>query len=313
MPLVTSGDLGALLEAGVRTDFQNAYRTAYDGSMAQTIASVIETTQPVQKYAWLGGVPRMREFRDERVLRLLKKYEYSISDKVYEATIAVDRKALEDEQYGLLRLRAQELGQAVGVYYEEAVVNALIAGNTTIGPDGQYFFDSDHGESGTPQSNLVSLPLNSANLAQAITQMMKFTDDTNRPLGINPTHLLVGPNLKFTAMEILNSTVVVSRVGEGTAGGGATSATPYTNVLQGLLTLLVSPHITDNRWYLLDLSRPIKPIILQLRSNVPVEFVVLSNPDQHSDVFMRDVIYFGARTRFGVGYSLWQLALASIV
>lgn len=110
MPAIVRSDLGALLEAGLKADFLNAYRRAQDSLVYTRIASVIQTTLPTQKYAWLGSVPTMREWIDERLPRGLKKYEYAISDKVWEASIAVDRKALEDDQLSAIRLRVRDLG-----------------------------------------------------------------------------------------------------------------------------------------------------------------------------------------------------------
>lgn len=61
-------------------------------------------------------------------------------------------------------------------------------------------------------------------------------------------------------------------------------------------------------WFLMDLSRPIKPIILQIRKKP--EFVAMYSP-QDNDVFMRREIKYGVDDRKNVGFGLWQLAHAS--
>lgn len=61
-------------------------------------------------------------------------------------------------------------------------------------------------------------------------------------------------------------------------------------------------------WYLMDLSRPIKPIILQIRKRP--EFVGLDRPDD-PDVFMRKKFRYGVDDRKNVGFGLWQLAYGS--
>ncbi len=191
------------------------------------------------------------------------------------------------------------------------VVQQLLAGFSTTGPDGQYFFDNDHAESGTNQSNTTTASLSASSLQDAIANMMAFTDDNGVPLGVMPNVLVVGPRLRWRAMELLESTVIPVKVGEGTAGTGATSATPYRNVLQGALDLIVTPYITGYQWFVLDTTREIRAVILQERSDVPVEFSALDNPNSNESVFMRDVIYYGVRARYGVGYGLWQLAYGS--
>lgn len=61
-------------------------------------------------------------------------------------------------------------------------------------------------------------------------------------------------------------------------------------------------------WYLLDLSRPIKPIIFQRRKQV--EFVSMDRPDD-DNAFMRKKYRYGVDDRKNVGYGLWQLAYGS--
>lgn len=61
-------------------------------------------------------------------------------------------------------------------------------------------------------------------------------------------------------------------------------------------------------WYLLDLSRPIKPLILQIRKRP--QFVAMDRPDDEN-VFMRKKFRYGVDDRKNVGYGLWQLAYAS--
>lgn len=61
-------------------------------------------------------------------------------------------------------------------------------------------------------------------------------------------------------------------------------------------------------WFLLDLRRPIKPIILQIRK-VP-EFVALDKPTDEEN-FMRKKFIYGVDDRKNVGFGLWQLAWGS--
>ncbi|KQC03146.1 MAG: hypothetical protein APR55_07110 [Methanolinea sp. SDB] len=61
-------------------------------------------------------------------------------------------------------------------------------------------------------------------------------------------------------------------------------------------------------WYLLDLSRPIKPIVLQIRKRP--EFVAMDKPDDEN-IFMRKKFRYGVDDRKNVGYGLWQLAYGS--
>lgn len=61
-------------------------------------------------------------------------------------------------------------------------------------------------------------------------------------------------------------------------------------------------------WYLLDTSRPIKPLIWQVRETY--EFQAVTNPADHN-VFMTDRYLYGVRARVNAGFGLWQMAYAS--
>lgn len=61
-------------------------------------------------------------------------------------------------------------------------------------------------------------------------------------------------------------------------------------------------------WFLMDLSGPIKPMILQMRKQP--EFVSMDSPTDES-VFMRKKFRYGVDDRKNVGFGLWQLAYGS--
>ncbi|MDY0187800.1 MAG: Mu-like prophage major head subunit gpT family protein [Syntrophus sp. (in: bacteria)] len=61
-------------------------------------------------------------------------------------------------------------------------------------------------------------------------------------------------------------------------------------------------------WFLLDLRRPIKPLVLQMRKRP--EFVAMDRPDDEN-VFMRKKYRCGVDDRKNVGFGLWQLAYGS--
>lgn len=63
-------------------------------------------------------------------------------------------------------------------------------------------------------------------------------------------------------------------------------------------------------WYLLDLSKIIKPIIWQDRE--PYDFQSVTDDKEHS-VFMSDKYLYGIRARVNCGFGMWQLAFASKV
>lgn len=300
MPL-TGSDIPRLLEDGLRTVFFEALDATVGDY--ERIATVVPSESDEEQYAWLGAVPNVREFTDERMPLGLLEHSYTIRNKTWESSIAVERSAIEDDKYGQIKLRIQSLAREVKRHMDELVFNLLANGFTTTCYDGQYFFDTDHssGLLGT-QSNKGTLPLDATALQSAITAMMKFKDDRGKLLGVVPDVLVVPPDLQWTAMELLESTYWPE---EGTSTTRLSS-----NVLKGKLDLIVSPYLTDtNNWFVLSTRGVVKPILLQLRA--PVEFAALEANSESG--FMRDQYIYGVRARYNVGYGLWQTAYGSQV
>jgi phage major head subunit gpT-like protein len=310
---ITKSDIPNLLLPGLRTEFDLAYRRRVDDGVAAQIATVISTTNPTQKYAWLGSSPAMQEFLDERRPVGLKEYNYSIEDKTFEASLAVDRKAIEDDQYDMIRLRIRELAERVAEHRHKIVVEALAGGFSSNGYDGVSFFNTAHPTVGaSTYGNRTNVPLSSTSIAAGISQMMLVPDERGEPLGIVPDTLVVGPKLQWSAIELVESPVVVYKGNPNDTAG----STPYKNVFQGKLRLVVSPYLrdaSDDYWFLLDTTRAVKAIILQQRSDVPVEFSALENTGQSESSWWHDRFYYGVRARYNIGYGLWQTAYGAIL
>ncbi len=304
---LTRSDVPELLLPGLKTEFELAYKAEVDNSIANQIATVISTTLPTQSYAWLGAPPPMREFVDERRPAGLASNAITISDKVFESSIAVDRRAIEDDQLDLIRLRVKDLAFRVSAHRHQIVVEGLVNGPSATCYDGAKFFDDVHPIGSATHSNSTVDPLSAASLAAAITAMMNVPDDSGTPLGIAPDTLLVGPSQMWNATELVESPVVVYKA---TAAAG-TSPTPYLNAFRGRLKVVVSPFIRGAKkdaWFLLDTKRPIRSMILQQRSDVPVEFTALESGAGSDSAWMRDRYHYGVRARYNVGYGLWQTA-----
>jgi len=300
MPL-TNSDLPNLLQDGLKTVFFEAL----DATVCdyKRIATIVASESDEENYPWLGAVPNMREFTDERMPLGLLEHNYSIRNKTWESSLAIERTAIEDDKLGQIRLRVQSLAREARRHVDELVFALLKNGFTSTCYDGQYFFDTDHssGESGT-QSNKATSALDATSLQTAITAMMKFKDDRGKFLGVIPDLLVVPPDLQWAAMELLESTYWPEE--------GTVTARPASNVLKGKLDLIVSPYLTDTGdWFVLSTKGIVKPLILQSRT--PVEFAALEADSESG--FMRDQFVYGVRARYNAGYGLWQMAYGSQV
>lgn len=139
--ILNQANLGILF-TGYKTAFVNGL------SMAQPtyerIATVVPSTTRDEKYAWLGQVPRIREWIGDRVVQGIAAHDYAIKNKDFESTVEVDRNDIEDDSYGVFTPLMTELGRSVAVFPDEMVYGALVNGFTEKCYDGKAFFATDH-------------------------------------------------------------------------------------------------------------------------------------------------------------------------
>jgi phage major head subunit gpT-like protein len=298
--MLTRSDIPKLLTAGLQTIFQKAYGAV--PVIYTDFTTEIPSGKAEEVYAWLGGLPELKEWKDEKAPKALLEHGFTIKNKDYEATISVNRNALADDQYGQITVRVQQLGASARKGFDKEAARIVEAGHSTVCYDGQNFFDTDHSEgtSGT-QSNYSSsgLALSSTNIKTIITAMRGLKDDTGQLAGINPTHIMVPTGLEFTAKEIFDPTFV------------NVTTDPSKATLNGLLKVIVNPYlanagtVANSAYYVLDLSQPVKPFVFQNRENIT--FMALDKPDSPAN-FMRKEMYYGVEARFAFGYGDWKLA-----
>ena len=259
---------------------------------------VLPSAKSEEKYAWLSSIPGMREFVDERQAHGLREYSFTIHNKTWESTIEVERAALEDEQYGQIRLRVQSLAEAAARHKDRMVMELAAGGFASTCWDGKPFFSATHeGPDGT-QGNVGSAALSASALQTAISGMARLVDDRAQPLAVVADTLVVPPELEWKALELLSSALAPESDGNAA------------NVLKGRLDLIVSPYLADpDDWFLFCTRGALKPFILQERT--PVELEALDASSGSAEAFMRDRYYYGVRARYNAGYGLWQLAYGS--
>ncbi|MGL4249894.1 MAG: Mu-like prophage major head subunit gpT family protein, partial [Aeromonas sp.] len=86
----------------------------------------------------------LRKWVGDRVIESMKAHGYQIVNEDFEATVAVDRNDIEDDELGIYAPMFAEMGRSAGIHPDELCFGLLGAGFTTPCYDGQYFFDTDH-------------------------------------------------------------------------------------------------------------------------------------------------------------------------
>jgi phage major head subunit gpT-like protein len=213
------------LYSAVNAAFQQG-RASY-APLWEKVATLVPSSTAQEDYSWLGEFSRLREWLGDRQVNRMKVYDYSVKNKKFEATEGIGAERIEDDAYGVLMPKFQDMGHAAATHPDELVFALLAAGFTTPCYDKQYFFDTDH------------------------------------------------------------------PVGEGE------SAASVSNLQAG----------SSPAWFLLDTSRPLKPLIFQKRREYRLNAKTDAGNSDH--VFMADEYLYGVDARVNAGFGFWQMAFGS--
>ena len=301
--MLTRADAARLMTSGLKTIFQKGY--AGIATQFQLMTTEVKSTKASEEYWWLGENPGLKEWIDERTPKALIENGFTLKNKDYEATIAVDRNALDDDQYGQITARVNSLAISSRKSYDRFFTEVVEAGDSELSYDGQNFFDTDHQDkwSDIVQSNYTASggEFDEAQLELIITAMAWYKDDQGNIAGLRATHVFVPANLEFAAKKLLDPAAVWAIV----------STTP--SALKGRLSIIVWSYLSTTGWvnaafYVLDLAEAVKPFIYQNRKELTFE---AQDDPSTPDVFMRKQLHYWVDARFAFWYGDWRLAYKS--
>lgn len=270
---------------------KSIYNKTFNETIApgEELATTIKSNDLSEKYVWLGDIPQMKEWVGDRDIKKFNDYGYALSNKLYENSVSIPQTHLDYDKVGLYRPAIEQMAQDAKKFGASLVASVLINGaDPAKGKcyDDKAFFATDHKINSDTYANLSDKPLNATNLLAAEMFMRSIKGNSGRAIGIAPTHLVIGASNLAKALEILQK--------QNLSGGES-------NVVFNRYKLITINEISDGSWYLMDLSRAIKPFILQ--KAIDGEFSA-SNDYK----FMKDAALFGCKSFMNAGYGLWQLA-----
>ncbi len=300
MAVSTLRDFARAFNPVAKTIFMDTLTSA--PAMYTEIATIVPSTMGSEDYTWLTQIPVMREFVDERVLRKMGEFGYSLRNKKFEATIAVQREVIEDDQTGSLKARIMSLAESAATHYDSLLFDLIADSQSALCYDGTPFYGT-HITGGTSVTNLGDALLSASAIEMAIATMMRVPLDNGEPSNVMPTHLAVPPELYWTALKLINSAY--------TPDSGGSAGPHAANPLFGRMKVVANARLkTATEWHLFDCSRSVKPFVVQQR--IVPEFSALDGSDGESETeFMRDELLYGVRSRDNAGFGLWQLAFKS--
>lgn len=130
--------------------FSTAFNDAYADLANQTptwwqdLAEEIPSGTISEVFGWMKQIPGYREWIDDRVIHTLDSSGYRIDSKKFELTMGVKRDDIVYDRLGLYTKLASAYGAQAKQFRDTLIWPLIKAGASTVGPDGQYFYDVDH-------------------------------------------------------------------------------------------------------------------------------------------------------------------------
>ncbi|TXH49947.1 MAG: hypothetical protein E6Q97_21405 [Desulfurellales bacterium] len=268
------------------------------------IATVVQSTGADEEYGGLGSVPGMREWLGDRQFNTLRGAKFSIENKHWESGVEVLKTDIEDARlikYGSI---LEELGMEAMHHPDELMFELMVAGESQVCFDGQYFFDTDHvwGDSGS-QSNDLSSAAATGTSPTAAEYRTAYHAARSAMLGFKRDNgkLFHRPTIK----PISDFLMVVPATHEEAARKAFEQ--PYlsggeANFYMDTPRIMATPYLTADKFYLFRIGQPLKPFVFQARQ--PLRRQTKGWDDQETKW-----VKFMVDARYNAGYLAWWNAV----
>ena len=255
----------------------NSYNTAFqDGLGVVTSLTLLAplfrqfpSTTAANFYGWLERLPGFREWVGDRVFHAVRSNRFEVENRDFEDSVSVPNKDIEDDQYGVYTPLVGMMGEAWPELKAEIIIAVFTSNMTTF--TGKPLFATNHKYGKNTIANKVATALSAAAFDTAFETAAEWKFSNGKLCKPRFTHLVHGPKLRGAAFAIVDS----ERVSAGDNKGGAVDNPNYKRVQRLELPELAGSY--QDHWYLMDASRPIKPVALQVRKEAAV--LMDTNPE----------------------------------
>jgi len=288
-----------LLTKGLRAEFNRSYLKSA-APKYEPIITRINSAAASEQYGWLGSVPQMREWIGEKTAKFVNDYDYTIVNKKFESTIAVDEDEIDDDQIGAIMPRVRMLSDRARKWPNIMCSDLVINGTTNLAYDGSAYFadravnDNLLAGSGVTEANILT------DLATARAAMLKFVDDFGELVEVEGDTIVCPAELEVIFQRIVESQTYVTATNEGVVNKWAGT----------VKTIIVDARLTDaNDWYLFAANQPLKPLIYQNRK--APQFVAMDSRDSEHR-FFNGKLFYSAEMRGNAGYGFPQFGVKTV-
>jgi phage major head subunit gpT-like protein len=271
------------------------------------VSMMFTSDQESEEYAWLGMPPAMREWVGGRHAKGLRESGMTIRNKKFEATLEIPVDWMRRDKTGQIQLRIGEMAERANAHWASLLSTLLIAGETALCYDGQYFFDTDHleGDSGS-QSNKINYDIATTTaptaaemtsaILNSIEKMLAFKDDQGEPMNEGASEFLIMVPVPFMSATF--------------AALGAQVISQTSNLVQAVSSIggltvraAVNTRLTwTTKFATFRTDGGAKALIRQQEQDVMISAVAEDSELE----FTKDVHQYGIKANRNVGYGYWQ-------
>ncbi len=254
-----------------RVEFEEVLNTWQPGVLS-LLAEEYSTGSDRDSLVFGTGLNTIREWLGPREWGSMEWFAQSVVLTTFEDTVDLPRKLVDYDTTGAVaKSLASKFREALSNGDDKILFDTLIsasgAGPTAF--DGIALISASHSLGGVTYSNTTTSAMSFATLDGGIQAMQGFKTAAGEPLNIFPTHLVCGPKLRKLALDFAANARRVKGIKasgeEGTTSNVAAAA--IENVFAGdNINVIISNRFTgtyDDYWYLADLSKPSKPLMLK--------------------------------------------------
>lgn len=227
-----------------------------EGDSLDFVASEFPSSTSSNLYAWLDKVPGFRKWVGDRVFNNVRGQKFEVVNQDFEDSVRLDANDIEDDQYGVYTPIIRMMAQSWLDLKREQIVEVFTSNASAF--TGKALVATNHAYGKNTLNNKSTTALSASEMEAAFltAAAWKYSDGSY----VKPrfTHLVVGEKLRSTAWNIVKNQYTYD----------ATDKVQIENPNKGRVELAIWPELTgdyDDYWYLVDASRPVKAVSLQIR------------------------------------------------
>lgn len=269
------------------------------------ISMLFDSNQESETYKWLGMAPVMREWVGGRQAKGFRENGITIINKKYESTMEVLVDEIRRDKTQQILLRVAEQAQRANAHWNSLLSALIVAGESGLCYDGQYFFDTDHseGDSGTQDNDLTGAAGTGtqptaaeaeAALLLCVQAILGYKDDQGEPMNENAASFRVMVPVVYLApfAAILNNPFIASG-----------QSNLIKNIEGFKFSLAVNARLSSGaKFYVFRTDGQTKPFIRQEEEGITVSAVAEGSELE----FEEDKHHYGIKALRNVGYGYWQ-------